>query len=82
MAYNIRNLSLFQMLRIFHINGEGELQTCKWTVQVGQATSLIRLPDPSDLDPAKANNQLALHIANETQVETTHPSKTLKGSIY
>ena len=28
-----------------------QLLTCKWTVHVGQATSLIRLPDPSDLEP-------------------------------
>lgn len=27
------------------------LLTCKWTVHVGQATSLIRLPDPSDFEP-------------------------------
>lgn len=27
------------------------METCKWTVQVGQATSLICIPDPSDFKP-------------------------------
>ena len=41
--------------------GRQGFQTCKWTVQVGQATSLIRLPDPSDFDPGQTIKMTALH---------------------
>lgn len=42
------------------VNDSGQgFQTCKWTVQIGQATSLIRLPDPSVLEPVKTNHSIS-----------------------
>ena len=48
-------------LHWYNIRG---LQTCRWTVQVGHATSFIRLPDPSDLEPKKEKRSIL--VASKT----------------
>lgn len=36
------------------------MQTCKWTVQVGQATSFIRVPDPLNVKPVNSRSMSAI----------------------
>lgn len=48
------------------------MQTCKWTVQVGQATSFIRIPDPLDVKPVKSR----VHVSSRT--EKNYPIKKIR----
>lgn len=41
------------------------MRTCKWTVQVGQATSLIRFPEPLEVVPVQVT-QLQFSFLLET----------------